>query len=111
MNRRRFVVASALGAFARARSVRIGMLVPIPRSLSIPVPSIVKRLSELGYREGAGMVLEYRSADGAVDRFPKLARELIDLKCDLIFAIGPEHSARAMRDARSPVPVVILAID
>lgn len=57
------------------------------------------------------MVLEYRSADGVVDRFPRLARELIDLKCDLIFAIGPEHSARAMRDARSTVPVVILAID
>src|SRR5260370_6350215 len=48
---------------------------------------------------------------GAVDRFAKLARELIDVNCDLIFAIGPHHSARAMRDARSPVPVVILAID
>jgi putative ABC transport system substrate-binding protein len=115
--RRRFLLASAVGAFAspvafaQARQVKIGVLAPIPRSLSIPAPSLVKRLSELGYREDAGMVLEYRSADGVVDRFPRLARELIDLKCDLIFAIGPEHSARAMRDARSTVPVVILAID
>jgi putative ABC transport system substrate-binding protein len=116
-SRRQFVVASALGAiapawaFSQARSVRIGILAPIPRVKSIPIPSLVERLGELGYRENAGMLLEYRSADGAVDRFAKLARELIDVNCDLIFAIGPEHSARAMLDARSPVPVVILAID
>lgn len=57
------------------------------------------------------MVLEYRSADGFAERFPKLARELLELKCDVIFAFGPEHSARPFRDTRSAVPVVVLAID
>jgi putative ABC transport system substrate-binding protein len=120
--RRRFLLASALSGLglwlsgpsstlAQQRSVRVGVLIPLPRSKAIPVPSLVRRLDELGYRENAGMVLEYRSAEGSVDRFPKLARELIELRCDLIFAIGPEQAARAMREARSAIPVVILAID
>ena len=57
------------------------------------------------------MVLEWRSSDGSAERLPKLARELIDLKCDVILTIGPEQSARALQDARAPVPVVFLATD
>ncbi len=113
--RRQFLLASAIGAmapvraFAQTRPVRVGMLTP--RAKSFFAPGIVRRLGELGYREGSSMVLEYRHADGVVDRYPPLARELIKLKCDLIFAIGPEHAARALRDARSTAPVVFLAVD
>ncbi len=115
--RRQFLLASALGAvapacaIAQARPVRIGMLNNRPLAVSFYAGSIVRRLAELGYREGAGMILEFRSADGFADRFPKQARELIALKCDLIFAIGPEVAVRALRDARTSVPVVFLAID
>lgn len=115
--RRRFLAASTIAAlapalaFAQQGPVRVGALVPVPRSKSIPFPSLVQRLGEMGYRENAGMVLEYRSAEGSLDRFPELARQLIELRCDLIFAIGPEQAARAMRDVRSTIPVVILAID
>jgi putative ABC transport system substrate-binding protein len=117
VRRRQFLLASALGvlaptcAFAQARSVRIGMLSARSLDASFYAGPIVQRLGELGYRESAGMSLEYRSAEGYVDRYPKLARELIDLKCDLIFAIGPELAAGALRDARTSIPVVFLAID
>lgn len=117
MKRRCFLIASALGAiapagaFAQTRPVKVGMLSPRPLAESVLTPNIVQRLAELGYREGVGMVLEYRSADGHADRFPKLARELIGLKCDVIFAVGPEHAAKALRDARSPTPVVFYAND
>lgn len=74
-------------------------------------PSALKRLGELGYVEGKNLVLEYRSADGVVERFPSLARELIQAKCDLIFAVGAEHPARALLEAKASVPVVILAND
>jgi len=113
--RRQFMLAGALGALstryavAQVRPVRVGMLTP--RARSFFAPTVVRRLAELGYREGSSMVLEYRHADGVVERFPQLARELINLKCDLIFAIGPEHAARALRDAPSPAPVVFLAVD
>jgi putative ABC transport system substrate-binding protein len=56
------------------------------------------------------MVLEHRSADGIAERFPKLARELIDARCDVIFAVGPEQAARALQNAAAPV-VVFLAVD
>jgi putative ABC transport system substrate-binding protein len=113
--RRQFLLAGALGALgvphgrAQPRPARVGMLTP--RAKSFFAPTVIRRLAELGYREGSRMVLEYRHADGVVERFPLLARELISLKCDLIFAIGPEHAARALRDAPSPVPVVFLAVD
>jgi putative ABC transport system substrate-binding protein len=61
-------------------------------------------LAELGYRN-----VVYLSADGFADRYPRLARELIDAKCDVIFALGNEQSARALQDVRSPAPTVFLA--
>ena len=114
--RRRFLLASAAGAlapasaFAQARPVKIGVLSPRPLAESSYSPGVIQRLAELGYREGEGMIFEFRSAAGA-ERFPRLARELIDLKCDVIFAMGPEQTARALQDARSSVPVVFLAVD
>ncbi len=38
--------------------------------------------------EGKNLILEYRSADGVPERFAPMARELIEAKCDVIFAIG-----------------------
>jgi putative tryptophan/tyrosine transport system substrate-binding protein len=40
-----------------------------------------------------------------------MAHELVALKCDLIFAVGPDNGVIALRDARTPIPVVFLAID
>ena len=94
-------------ATGQERTVRIGVLVG--RRNSIFLPGILKRLGELGYVEGRNLVVEYRSADGVPERFPTLAHELIDAKCDLVLAIGAEQGARALIDAKSPIPVVILA--
>ena len=115
MNRRDtvFALASLAAAprttFAQARTVRFGILVG--RRNSSYLAPILKRLGELGYAEGRNLVVEYRSADGALERFPPLARELIEAKCDVIFAIGAEQAARALVDAKSPIPVVIIASD
>lgn len=115
MNRRDTLVtlaalaAAPRTAFAQARAARIGILVG--RRNSTYLAPILKRLGELGYAEGRNLVVEYRSADGALERFPPLARELIEAKCDVIFAIGAEQAARALVDARSPIPVVIIASD
>ena len=117
MRRREFLLAGALSAIApasalaQARPVKIGMLSARSLKESTYAGGVVRRLAELGYREGAGMVLEFRSAESFAERYPKFARELIDLKCDLIFAIGPELPARALQDARAPMPIVFFAID
>lgn len=116
-SRRQFLLAGALGAmmplgvFSQVRPVRIGILGPRSLAESFYSGPIVRSLAALGYREGAGMILEYRSTAGFAERYPQMARELVALKCDLIFAIGPEVAVRALRDASSSTPVVFLAID
>lgn len=116
-SRRRFVIASALGAiapvraFAQKRPVRLGFLAPRPAAESFYTGPIIRRLSDLGYRDGAGALVEYRATGGFAERYPKMARELVNLKCDLIFAVGPEIAVRALQDAGGSIPVVFLAID
>ena len=105
MNRRDMVLALAvLGvaprtATAQERTVRIGILVG--RRNSTFMPRLLKRLGE-GYVEGRNLTVEYRSADGVLERFPALARELIDATCDVIFAIGAPQAAQALVAAKSP---------
>ena len=114
--RRRFllagvvVVLSAGHAGAQTRPVRIGILAGLPRDNAIATPPIIRRLAELGYREGAGMALEYRHT-ASIEGVPALARELIDRKCDLIFAVVSAPIARAFRDARTTIPVVFIAAE
>jgi putative ABC transport system substrate-binding protein len=56
------------------------------------------------------MMLDYRSADGRVERYPPLARELIDQQCDVIFTLGTEPTI-PFCDVGYPRPVVFLAVD
>src|SRR5438045_19802 len=41
-------------------------------------------LAELGLREGQEIRIEYRSAEGHVERLPELANELVRLRVDVI---------------------------
>ena len=66
-------------------------------------------MMQLGYVEGRNYVIEYRSAGGSAERFPKLAAELAGLKVDLILARGTPAAIAASKV--SPViPVVTPAI-
>jgi len=112
--RRQILLAGALGTMgvrygaAQSRAPRVGILSGLPLEKSVLAPVLLKALAELGYRDGAGMVLEYVSADGLPERYPAVARELIARKCDVIFTFGGTH---ALRDARTSIPVVFLAFD
>ena len=115
MKRRRFLLAGAFAAFvpgaaAQARP-KIGFLLAVQPTKSVLAPIVIARLGELGYRDGKSATLIYRSAEGDPDRFPQLARELVEAKCDVIFAIGPEHAARALKAATTSTPVVFFAND
>mgnify|MGYP003694023413 CR=1 FL=1 len=46
-------------------------------------------MRDLGYVEGKNIVIEYRYAEGKVDRLPNLAEELVRLNVDVIRALGP----------------------
>jgi putative ABC transport system substrate-binding protein len=63
-------------------------------------------LRELGYIEGQTLTIEYRWAEGNVDRLPALAAELVRLKVDVIVLSGTP-AIRAAQQATSSIPIVI----
>jgi len=67
-------------------------------------------LRDLGYVEGRNVVIEYRSAEGKLDRFPALAAELVALKVDVIFAGGGTRSVVAAMEATRIVPIVFAGV-
>jgi putative ABC transport system substrate-binding protein len=74
------------------------------------VEEMRKGLRALGYVEGRNITIEYRLAQGQVDRLPRLAEELVGLKVDVIF-VGTESSARAAKQATNVIPIVLVAHD
>jgi putative ABC transport system substrate-binding protein len=77
---------------------------------AIPPTLFQNRLTELGYAEGKGVVVHYRFADGRPAELPRLARELVDAKVDVIMAVGDEAIVAAKNVTRT-VPIVIVACD
>src|SRR5262250_2328740 len=63
-------------------------------------------LRELGYIEGKNIVVEWRSADGKLDRLPTLAAELVRLKVAVIVTSGGALTRRA-KEATSTIPIVM----
>ena len=67
-------------------------------------------MGELGYSEGKNVFVEYRFAEGRAGALPRLARELIDARVDVIMAMGDEAIVAA-KNATRTVPVVMVACD
>ena len=65
-------------------------------------------LRDLGYIEGQNIAIEYRYAEGKVDRFPALAAELVRLKVDIIVAAGGDLLVRAAMNATKAIPIVMV---
>ena len=95
-----------------AKVPRIGMLLTLspehPEGRA-PLAQFRQALRELGYVEGRNIVIEYRWAEGRVERFPALAAELVRLKVDLIVAVATPH-ARAAKQATTTIPIVAWAM-
>jgi putative ABC transport system substrate-binding protein len=64
-------------------------------------------LRALGYVEGQNIVIEWRFAEGNLDRLPALAAELVALKVDLIVALGTPAS-RAAKQKTTTIPIVVV---
>ena len=66
-------------------------------------------LRELGWIEGQNIVIEYRFADGHLDRLPALAAEVVGLKVDII-AASPTPAALAAKNATGTIPIVFTSV-
>jgi putative tryptophan/tyrosine transport system substrate-binding protein len=63
-------------------------------------------LRELGYVEGKNIIIEYRYAEGRVERLSALAEELLRLNIEIIVT-DTTASARAAKKMTSTIPIVI----
>jgi putative tryptophan/tyrosine transport system substrate-binding protein len=63
-------------------------------------------LRELGYMEGKNIVIEWRYAEGKLERTPALAAELVRLKVDVIVT-GGQGGTRPAYEATNTIPIVM----
>jgi len=88
---------------------RVGVLETISAELNATnFEALRKGLRDLGYIEGQNLTIEYRSAEGQVDRFPRLAEELVRAQVDVIVTRGTP-AAFAAKNATPTIPVVMAA--
>jgi putative tryptophan/tyrosine transport system substrate-binding protein len=89
---------------------RIGYLNAGASYRSARTAALRQSLKELGYVEGKNIMVEYRYAEGKSERLPELARELLNLKVDIIFAQSTA-AAQAAKNATATVPIVTTGAD
>jgi len=71
------------------------------------VATFSRALNEAGYVDGHNVAIEFRWADGQLNRLPELAAQLIERKVAVLFAGASDVAAGALRVAAATVPVVI----
>ena len=66
-------------------------------------------MRELGYVVDRNLVVEWRSAEGKIERLPELAAELVRLKVDVLATAGMS-AARAAQMATTAIPIVMIGV-
>jgi putative ABC transport system substrate-binding protein len=86
---------------------RVGHLLFPPSAVTTHLREAFRQgLRELGYVEGQNIVIEFRSADGRIERLPSLAAELVRLNVDVIVA-APDASVEAAQRATRVIPIIM----
>lgn len=116
IDRRAFIVGAAASLIAPAlakaqhagKVYRIGYLsAPTRQSVERVLDAFLRALRELGWVEGQNFIVEYRWAEGKVERLPDLAAELVRRNVDVI--VAPAGSAAlAAKNATSSIPIVMI---
>jgi len=75
-----------------------------PARESARAEAIRLALRERGYIEGQNIAIEYRYAEGKLDRFPELAAGLVRLKVDIIVVSGGSRLIQAAKNATRRFP-------
>ena len=118
MKRREFIklisgVAASWPLVARAqqsagRVYRVGYLAIGSRDQQLHlIKAFEEGLRSLGYRVGENVVIEYRFANGEMQRLPTLAEELVRLPVDII-ANGSNPNTVAALKATKTIPIVMI---
>jgi ABC-type uncharacterized transport system substrate-binding protein len=89
----------------QSKIYRIGVLETQPVTLNAAnLDAFREGLREAGYVEGKNLVIEYRSANGRAERFPKLVAELLEVHCDVMSAYNTEMEGKRIEILSELVP-------
>src|SRR5215813_6681407 len=119
VDRRRFLLTLLAGVLGVPIAVEaqqtgkvphIGLLGASSLGSATPLVEAFRQgLRELGYTEGRNIIVEYRWAEGKLERLPELAAELVGRKVDVIMAPAPQ-AALAAHHATRTIPIVIIGV-
>jgi putative ABC transport system substrate-binding protein len=117
MQRRDFItllggtVAWPLAARAQqavGRIYKIGYLSVSSRERTLRfVKAFEDGLRSMGYRVGENISIEYRFANGDMERLPALAADMVRLDVGIIVAAGANPSVTAAKKATTSIPIVM----
>ena len=89
------------------RVYRVGYLAFGSREQTLHlVKAFEEGLRSLGYRVGENVVIEYRFANGQLERLPALAADLVRLGVDVIVSGNPSNTAATIK-ATTTIPIVM----
>ena len=118
MDRRTFIGSLAGSLLAAPLAGQAQQVAKVPRigflatnlASSPHLPEAFRQgLRDLGYVEDRTVVIEYRDAEGKLERLPALVTELVALKVDVIVAPGTPAALAAPQATRT-LPIVIIAV-
>ena len=102
-----FALSSWVNAQQPTKVPRIGFLsASSPSSVSVRVDAFRQGLRELGYTEGENLIVEWRYAEGKVERLDELAVGLVRLKVNSIVTSGPTPIPAAKK-ATGTIPIIM----
>lgn len=93
------------------RTYRVGWLSTSSTRTEAYNVAFLRRLRELGFVEGRNLVIEFRNAEGRIDRLRELAAELGRGSFDALLAFGSELLLVALKQATRGTPIIIVAAD
>ena len=110
------VLSSTVGFRAEAQQPKdlpvVGVLSPGSPDPADPYSQLVdafrQSLRQLGYVEGNNILLEYRYAEGKLDRMPGLVTELLQLK-PAVLVLSALPAIRAAQERTKTIPIVIIS--
>jgi putative ABC transport system substrate-binding protein len=101
-------VGTVIEAQQTSKVPRIGYL-HSGSSLDFTDDAVKEGLRRFGYIIGRNIAIEYRYAEGKLDRFPILAADLVRMNVDMIVAVS-EGGTRAAKKQTNTIPIVMVGV-